>query len=440
MGLLLASMWCAGFFMWKDPSIDSTPPIELPMTSIPECGENNWTAGNAFYTITAICFCYYAYPRGSLIASPSGRTWRLSSILALEELVLGIVLFLIARRNGVKLTIFCHAVIAYRLSNGFNSGTLQEELDLTVARPPRNDDTEIYRVFKELKEQVNAGNALLPKDLTPTQDMFMWSEARKKVSDRRQEYNIHLFTQILLGLRRSENGPSYRIFVWLPMTLQIIKLICVITVSQQISWLVCLVYLVAFVYFFAWLVVELTMLQVSRHRLSDEELKNAAELCHTWKSDLKEWIGEDSFKAVGADVNAFAIPSLFLISAVNLGLTAKLFYDLGTPKFESFWLAVLVVWCLFIAGVWILYLFTRPLIMIIFLGIIKKTWMATGGEAKLGKLWSEVPVEDDACLYTASAALYGACLFVFALAGVGPWKGAFHCWEVQIPPFYDWLG
>ena len=423
--------------MYKDPSIDSTPPVELPEISIPECGENSWTAGNAFYTITALCFCYYAYPRGSLIASPSGRTWRLSPILVLEELVLGIALLFMTRRNGVKLTIFCHAVIAYRFSNGFSSETLQEELDLTIARPPQNNDAEVYRAFKELEEQANVDSALRPETQAPIHDSFLWNEARKKVSNRWHEYNIHLFTQLLLSLRKSENGPSYRIFVWLPMTLQITKLICVIIASQRMSWLVCSV---AFVYFFAWLAVELAMLQVSRHRLSDEELKNAAELCHIWKSGLREWIGEDSFKAAGADVNAFEIPSLFLVSAVNLGLTAKFIYDLGMPKFESFWLAVLVFWCLFIAGVWIFYLFTRPLIMMIFLGIINKTWMVIGGEAKLGKLWSEILAEDGACLYTASAALYSVCLFIFALTGVGPWKGAFHCWEMQTPPFYDWLG
>src|SRR5579859_2270851 len=69
---------------WMDSKREdlSTPPpganVNVTAPAYPECTDANWSAGSAFFTLTALTFGYYAHPPGCLILNRSGRTWRLS--------------------------------------------------------------------------------------------------------------------------------------------------------------------------------------------------------------------------------------------------------------------------------------------------------------------------------------------------------------------------
>ena len=223
------------------PSLElADKPVASDNTPVPECNEKNWSAGSAFFTIVALCFDFYCYPRGCLIVSSSGRTWRLSPILVLEELIFGTILFLWASRARINTVIFCFALLAYRSASGFNSTTVEEELGLTVQRPPLEPNTEWLQAYVFVREA---------NGLRPEEGLWSTEEGRPRerqrdptatinatfiiMEERRREYNIDLFSCILYKLKNMDRGPSYRIFIWIPMCLQLSKLLVVLVLSPR---------------------------------------------------------------------------------------------------------------------------------------------------------------------------------------------------------------
>ena len=130
--LLMPEICCPDCPFPNSPN-NSTEPHVAPDS---ECNEANWSSGSAFYTVIALCFGYYSQPRGGLVAAGSGRTWRLSPILAGHEIIVFTILFTYAKLKGYSFVVACHAILAIRLANGFHSTELKEILGLEMDPPP----------------------------------------------------------------------------------------------------------------------------------------------------------------------------------------------------------------------------------------------------------------------------------------------------------------
>lgn len=87
-----------------------------------------------------------------------------------------------------------------------------------------------------------------------------YERSKAIAAQRRLEYNVYLFKAVFRYIRVLDAGPSYRIFVWVPMLLQVFKLGAVLVLSERVSRLT---FLPAIPSFLAWLVVELVMITVS---------------------------------------------------------------------------------------------------------------------------------------------------------------------------------
>ena len=99
----------------------STPNIQVPpngtyVSAVP-CNDSNWSAGSAFFTLTALTFGYYAHPPGSIFLLDSRRTWRLSPIFALTETIILVKRLIQGLREGYTFRVVCFALLTVRLSN-----------------------------------------------------------------------------------------------------------------------------------------------------------------------------------------------------------------------------------------------------------------------------------------------------------------------------------
>lgn len=169
-------------------------PAEAARSAINPCSPNLWTAGSAFFTVMSLCFGYYAQPRGCQLFRKAGRTWRLSPLFAIADIIaifwISTYILLQLRKRGQDRSSFrtlAVSILAMRIANG------QDELDHTTG-VKENESPEARQRRKEHPASKHS-DSILPS----------------------------LFAEV----NHFEKGPSYRMFVWAPMLLQIVKLIAV---------------------------------------------------------------------------------------------------------------------------------------------------------------------------------------------------------------------
>ena len=76
------TLWLLSFFRW-----DHSTAKRLNMSSRMPSSEQ-WSAGSAFFTVTVMCFGFYAQPPDSLLFSKSERVWRLSPLFVLADTII----------------------------------------------------------------------------------------------------------------------------------------------------------------------------------------------------------------------------------------------------------------------------------------------------------------------------------------------------------------
>src|SRR5208282_5064525 len=112
----------------------STPNIQVPpngtyVSAVP-CNDSNWSAGSAFFTLTALTFGYYAHPPGSIFLLDSRRT--LSPIFALTETIILVKRLIQGLREGYTFRVVCFALLTVRLSNSCRG---REEVAVFIENP-----------------------------------------------------------------------------------------------------------------------------------------------------------------------------------------------------------------------------------------------------------------------------------------------------------------
>lgn len=87
-GLVVFLLCNGAFFLWMLSLFRQDESTAKRLDTRPESpSSQQWSAGSAFFTVTATCFGFYAQPRGSLLFSKSGRVWRLSPLYALADTI-----------------------------------------------------------------------------------------------------------------------------------------------------------------------------------------------------------------------------------------------------------------------------------------------------------------------------------------------------------------
>lgn len=463
--------------------------------TLPRCSDSNWSAGSAFFTVSALCFGYYAYPRGSLILIRSGRSWRLSPVLAAEETILIVSLFVHAKVvQKHKTTTICQVLLACRYLNECDPTEIRERLDLNMDQPPLDENTEVGRLMRESREASTPANALyaaprssaeqvvvsssvdtgveMPRDTyqtlsNPDPDLDLrpvathvpvetttarsnlnspsdnegtatyWHRlqlTKSIVKQRHVQYNTHLMQSFAHYTRDLDTGPSYRIFVWTPMILQAVKLLYILLFSSRVSRVT---YLLSGIYFFSWLVIELVMIAATSEKLTPVDTEDAAQLMYEWREALDLLSGADKMRKRSLSVS-FEIPSLWAAVALNVILMGKFTYDLGLPFIRHAWAAVLTVVGIYAAVIVVLGICISPVIL---LALHRLSTMLA--KMPWAKKWISKTHDGDKILAVepllpASVALQSMGIIVSVYGEVGPWKGTFPCWSMTKPP--DWFG
>ena len=90
-----------------------------------------------------------------------------------------------------------------------------------------------------------------------------------------------IIKKVLKEITKFEHGQSYRIFIWIPMVLQIIKLL-VVSGSGSL-----LTQLSGWVYLISWATIEVLMITIAQQPLKTAENIRAISLCQQWTDRLE---------------------------------------------------------------------------------------------------------------------------------------------------------
>jgi hypothetical protein len=497
---------------WANPEPkNETLPTNATLSIPQPCDDTNWSAGSAFFTLTALTFGYIAHPRGCMIFERSGRMWRLTPLFALVEtcMVWTRVISGALGKPGTSFRILCHALIAVRLCNSWHPHEIAEALEPEQTQdeeaeegrllPHRTDDhiedssealenhnTDAIGLAQEGNESNDSVADTSSRSITRLRPSTTWprpasseaiplqprinfaiprpeqiatpaTPARPAVLTYQQK-EIECFAardkiieKALEEVAKFDHGPSYRIFIWIPMVLQIIKLL-VVSGSGSL-----LTQLSGWIYFISWTTIEVLMITIAQRPLKAAEHIRAISLCRQWINLLDLFGG--TFKWEDDRVlskPARAVGWIFggLSAIYNSGLTLGLFFHnvsfgesfLAAPHgfFGSafFLIKMLLLW----AGMLLVfaltgYLIAYPAPMLLAQGILLTMWKVLGKVTNLdfGPLWFERYSMEVRPLWPGYIAMYNFVILMFFHTGIWWWQ-PFECWETRKPSFYDWLG
>lgn len=416
-----------------------------------QCTDSSWSPGSAFFTIIALTFGYFAHPRGSSVYHDSGRTWRLSPVLAFYEtwiLVWRMITFsrLWRAADGYDWRVISYTLLACRVGNTWSQddyqswilqdakereGVLEAGQDASASR--RHEDTgsgpELLEAVQTRPHQAGRpypGVLRQPsKDYHSPEPGEEKSEAellaiRRTICERIFSYHLHIVDDF-------QYGPTTRVFIWIPMLLQAAKLLVV-----RGAWFA---RLVGFVYLLSWLTIEVLSILCAGHSLTAEEQKKAFELAQSLHAP--NWIvahqADDVARYPLYENPASICAELLLIfhGAHNWMSLARILgsYD-GAGIYFSFIVFVPLV---------------VPIPLILLGSLAVSLWRLTGLEARFGKLWytgiiPSIKDRDWTAVYPAYLGLFSLVLEVLVFAGIRSAKEIFPCRETWKPTWYDWLG
>lgn len=422
------------------PLANITTPSNATGEANPACTDANWSPGSAFFTIIALTFGYFAHPRGSSVYRDSGRMWRLSPLFALNETCVLLVRIVSARRSQASdysMREIAYALLAIRVGNAWSQEeygmaveelAAQEQKKLEAGQPTQSlhpsPGLRPAQTWPKSTQKDQDANPTDPKTKThrssPRDPLDQVELARwhSKVSR-------ELFKKHLRIVDTFEHGPSIRVFVWIPMLLQIAKLLVVrggASFAKSIG----------FVYFVAWLVVEILSIIVAKRPITAEEIQRATDLAQegyhapNWKST-----GNPEYPIMKTSAAPVGNVLSIVHGVVNFFSLGRV---LGFHGFGALFWSFLV----FIP-------FTSPFPLILVAALASWFWRRLGLERWMGKLWYSalIPNISDADyfgVYPAFLALFSLVLEVLMFAGVGAAKDSFPCWTTRKPTWYDWLG
>ena len=400
----------------------------------PSCNGSSWSPGSAFFTIIALTFGYFAHPRGSSVHSSSGRMWRLSPLFALNETMVLLIRIGYAKpwRDGsLSMREISYGLLAIRVGNAWS----QREYDEFVTRQAADEVRKVEagqlsqeetpalglksvqtwpRLATEVKETSTAGH----KGENPAGPLKAAELAhqRKKLSRAMLKHHLRIVDEF-------EHGPTIRVFVWVPMLLQVAKLLVVSGAWFAKS--------IGFIYFFSWLLIEILSIYAAQRPITEGEIRKAMDLGEEYHAPNWQVKGEYFPPIMKTAADRVGSGILFAHGIMN-------FFSLGKIlNFRGFG-ALLMSFIAFIP-------FITPVPLILLAMSVSTMWRLMGGEKRFGKFWYSAVIPnwgeaDWSAVYPAFMALCSVLLEVFMFAGVGGAAGSFPCWKTRKPDWYDWLG
>ena len=248
-------------------------PAKRPDKASESPSPQQWSAGSAFFTVTATCFGFYAQPRGSLLFSKSGRVWRLSPLYALED------------------TIAIFWVGIYALG----------EYHQLYRRWPS-----LRAIAVSILVMRNANDRDALKD-TASVKRYEAPRARRNITVSLTNQDDISIPQLFEEVSHFERGPSFRVFVWGPMLLQLLKLLVVRGSLLPRS--------LGFVFFISWLINDVLLIVVSLDPLSSMERSQAAFIVDDCNPQALQLI-------TGSYLKVFCHAALYAQSSLSICLIA----------------------------------------------------------------------------------------------------------------------
>ena len=363
--------------------------------------------------------------------------WRLSPIFAFYEtwcLLLRILFALPLWSNdneGYTLREIAYALLAMRVGNAWSQEEYgkfvekwveKEEKNLEAGQqqqhPPSLRPAQTWpRLAQEVQDVHTAGpkkNQAFPTNAADGAELAKW----------RRKIRIEIFQQHLRIVDTFEHGPSIRVFVWIPMLLQLAKLFVVSGAWFAKS--------IGFIYFFSWLLIEVLSILTAKRSISGEEVVQATNLAmNIYKAPNWRVEGEKAYPIESTQAGIWGTVLLYIHGTFN-------FFSLGHVLGFHGITALLFSFIIFIP-------FITPFPLVLFGAITVWLWRLTRLENRFGKLWYSaiIPNSRDAdyfAVYPAFLALCSLALEMLVFAGVGGAKGSFPCWATRKPGWYDWLG
>ncbi len=226
-----------------------------------------------------------------------------------------------------------------------------------------------------------------------------------------------------------EKGPMLRLFVWLPMCLQLLKVALVrgALITQ----------ILGFIFFISWLVVELLLDIAEWLPLQKSDRYDAVLL----SKDFRYPIGAKVLRSEGIASSTLStgfsragLVSSTMIAVLNFGLVGRMFASVLLPA-QSTWIGSILLCCplLFLMACVI-----SPLFLMVPSSMALLFWWATGLRQRLGPLPFEKSILDEQCLLPASLSLASAMMCATMYAGI--YLVCFDCAATCTPPHFEWLG
>lgn len=424
------------FYIWyiQNP----IPPPSAEQQTSPPCTDANWSAGSAFFTLTALILGYVAHPRGCLVWNRSGRMWRLSPVFALIEacfiwkrIIQGLLW------ANVSFPVVCHTLMAVRIGNSWQPSEIKAFLK------KMDDHTDVETGFGSNGD----GN-----EMTTLNAYRHIGHFPPEIEREYQRTCDKIFQEHLNLVRDFEKGPSFRVFIWFPMILQVMKLAIVggpgAILTQIIGWS----------YFGAWLSIETLMITISQRPLTAPERFQAISLSRRWRKSfetpdlLSYWLDRvDSWGFGRLMISDILPPDTFrltrysglCVAMLNWGLVWTLTsassrgenHEPGTylSLFECA-VRALKMMALFLATVTCgLPLLVQQLLHLVWKNLTSVLWF------DIGSLWFEDSLGDLEPLWPGHIAVCSYILTFLYYSGIW-WTEPFECRTTTKPGYYDWLG
>lgn len=422
--------------MWYRQS--PIPPPSAVQTS-PPCTDANWSAGSAFFTLTALTIGYIAHPRGCLVWNRSGRMWRLSPVFALieacfvfERIIQGLLW------ANVSFPVVCHTLMAVRIGNSWQPS------DIKAFLKKMDDHTD---------EETGFGSNGDGNEMAILNGYRHIGHLPPEIEREYHRTCDKIFQEHLNLVRDFERGPSFRVFIWLPMILQVMKLAIVdgsgAIFTQIIGW----------IYFGAWLSIEILMITISQRPLTARERLQATSLSRRWRKSfetpdlLSYWLDRvHSIGFFGRWMNSEILPpstfritrySALSVAMLNWGMlwtftsasskgenhepgTYLSLFECTVRSAKMFGLCLATMTC----G---LPLLLQQLLHLAWKILRSVLWF------DIGSLWFEDSVGDLEPLWPGHIAVCSYVLTFLYYSGIW-WTEPFDCWTTTKPSYYDWLG
>jgi hypothetical protein len=447
------------------------------------CTDANWSAGSAFFTLTALMFGYIAHPRGSLIWNRSGRMWRLTPAFAFLEFCVIWTRIALSLWAKVPFRVICHTLMAVRVGNSWHPFEIKEFLQKTrdatdegagiipaaetyiradassfdgntnLDRTPPSDrrqNVDVYQLSRHSSQTPTEGHSVAPTTIPSLYRSVPSVTARDRLPY--HETCDRIFQEHLNLVSDFERGPSFRIFIWVPMVLQAIKLVSVAgpgaILTQIAGW----------VYLISWLSIEILMVTIAERPLTVLERSHATSLSKQWRKHFetpdmlseRRW-GVDS-ETIPPATFTMSLIFGFLVGACDCYWTIFLCSLSPGSKAESAsrtplnflatavsnleYIVLLVAttfFCLSVMHPGLIQL-AQLLLDLVWRRLTSYLWF------DLGPLWFKKPSPDDLeLLWPAYLALYNYFIIFLYHTGIW-WIKPFECWETTKPAYYDWLG